>query len=500
MIRKTPTQRANEFVNKAIIKKKFNELTISSHDILRLEKFFENYLKTFHGEVPEGLYCTLGKFLTYRDSTDDLYQCYQNLRKFKTGSLEHFTALYGYKEGSKRYLDRSKNISQKIKVDENKRLDKFLRKKCVSSILKKENLTCEQLLELDKLLRSKDYNKFNDNESIVIDLVLNFAPNFVERYNIIKSLSHTDIEYYKARYANNYLEKYHENKIKKVSDAKNNFKNCKEYWIQRGFCEVDAHEKSNLVQKSRAEKAKNILKNQISPRSIEYWINKGYSINDAKETVRSIQVRDLNYYINAYGEDIGYHKYQTTIQSRLSKWYNKSQIERETINKSKGRTYQQLIEKFGEDAANSIIEKRLISNPSISTESKIFFKQLDENLSYELSNISITGYKCPERWINSNGKMYFLDYIINNCVIEYNGSFWHADSRLFKENDWHSGVKKLAKEIWQNDKEKLDTLVKLGYNVLTIWSLDVKEDIQKEINKCKDFLREHLSTSDQGTV
>jgi very-short-patch-repair endonuclease len=46
----------------------------------------------------------------------------------------------------------------------------------------------------------------------------------------------------------------------------------------------------------------------------------------------------------------------------------------------------------------------------------------------------------------------------------------------------------LAKEIWEYDKIKIQTAMKHGYLVLTIWESDYNENKEEIIKKCIDFL------------
>ena len=492
MRRKTPKQRASEFKSKAVIRKKFKNLIVTDQDRLRLEVFFKKYLEIYNGEVPDSLYCTLGNLIMYCQPKTDLFEHYLKLKSFKVGTLQHYMLLYGDAEGRSRFLKRQNIISDARSLSDNEKVSAFLRKKCVSSILKKDKLSDEQLLELERLLLSKKYSDFYDNESIIVDIVLNFSPDFVSRYNVIKTSSPTSIEYFKARYADNYLDELNRYKKLKSSGAKRNFANCKNYWIARGLTDNAAKESAHLIQKERAAKAKELLTGRVSPRSIEFWINKGMTETEAEDIVRKIQTRDLDFYIDTYGEDEGTYRYQEIIQKRLASWYSRSEEDRNARNNRKGRTYLQLIEKYGGDPAFDIIQKRLVSNPAVSKESKDFFRKLDSAVCPGISKKSVTGYKGPERWIKHSQGIFFVDYIVENCIIEYNGSYWHADKRLFEAEDWHSGARKTVKEIRKQDEERLDILQKLGYKILIIWSTDVNKNSINEINKCKDFLNEHI--------
>lgn len=73
---------------------------------------------------------------------------------------------------------------------------------------------------------------------------------------------------------------------------------------------------------------------------------------------------------------------------------------------------------------------------------------------------------------NGKKRHLFPDGIIEEekVIIEYNGSFWHADpKRGYKDTDViHHGI--TAKEIWDRDLKKVKTYESYGYYVFTIWS------------------------------
>jgi hypothetical protein len=66
----------------------------------------------------------------------------------------------------------------------------------------------------------------------------------------------------------------------------------------------------------------------------------------------------------------------------------------------------------------------------------------------------------------------------HNCVIEINGSYWHADPKIFKENDvvylpGTTGV--LAKDIWAADEIKKNNAIKNGFNYFCIWEKETQD-------------------------
>ena len=63
-----------------------------------------------------------------------------------------------------------------------------------------------------------------------------------------------------------------------------------------------------------------------------------------------------------------------------------------------------------------------------------------------------------------------------NLIIEFHGSFWHADIRLFpNDNDIvHHNIS--AGDIRKSNEEKKQLYKKLGYNYIEIWSKDFLDD------------------------
>ncbi|MBC8428559.1 hypothetical protein H8D04_01610 [bacterium] len=59
-------------------------------------------------------------------------------------------------------------------------------------------------------------------------------------------------------------------------------------------------------------------KNNISPYKIEHWVNKGYSIKDAKYEISIRRPYNINYWINKFGDVIGKEKYYDFITKGTS--------------------------------------------------------------------------------------------------------------------------------------------------------------------------------------
>ena len=70
----------------------------------------------------------------------------------------------------------------------------------------------------------------------------------------------------------------------------------------------------------------------------------------------------------------------------------------------------------------------------------------------------------------SPGK-YRFDFFLPDCnlVLEYNGSYWHADPSIYKPDDYIVKKGKMASEIWEYDKEKIKYIEEKGFLIRIIW-------------------------------
>lgn len=70
-----------------------------------------------------------------------------------------------------------------------------------------------------------------------------------------------------------------------------------------------------------------------------------------------------------------------------------------------------------------------------------------------------------------------------NLIIEFQGSFWHADIRLFPTDDLIVHHHKTAKECRDCNINKENLYKSLGYNYIEVWSLDYLNDKEKCIKE-----------------
>lgn len=268
----------------------------------------------------------------------------------------------------------------------------------------------------------------------------------------------------------------------KIEKRSNHFL-CKEYYTKRGFTEEEAIAKIKNIQIKNAANVNH--KNKANPYSKEYWISKGLNEVEVK-----LNIENLKYKTNPY-KNWSDEKTNEIIRKRKNTYYAKTDKERKNINKSRGRTKNQLEKKFGVYKTQKILKDRGKGrrNSFFRRYSKIsesFFNELQSSYDKKIF------YGNEEKWIRYNSnKGFYVDCLYNKKIIEFNGDFYHANPKIYESDSIIEISKKNIKEaneIWQKDQFKIDKLKSLGYEILIIWERDVRKTRQKILNKCLNFL------------
>ena len=486
---KSPQIRATEYASKPTVKRILGEHWLPDKELMtELEVFWTRYLTDNPGkEVGDRPYNQTAKMIL-GGARIGLYENTQRLGMLQPHTLEHYQCLYGIDLGLAKYKNRSSLISSSIAItDTDDAVDAFFRLKHVGKMIAKSDLSNDQLSELGLLFKAYPRNTFKDCWLLVADLVRYHHPDYVGRFKTCRSCDYHSREYLMARYGND-ESKLAELKLKQQADAFDNFSNTPRYWLLRGFDNDAAVLAAHQIQKNRAARAGNKSRGKpCGPRTAHYWISRGHSQEEATKLVSAWQRRDTDWFVTMYGSDEGKVRYNQMIQRRQQTWYGRSDLDRQQRNSTKGKTKAKLIDKYGEERAFDIIRRRTSGTNKISKESVEFFVALDQTLG-DLATKSVTGYKGTERFVKFGNNITWVDYYLDGKIIEFHGSYWHADPRLFEADEIHNVINLPCKEVWERDHQRIDMLEKLGYTVLVIWSKDVDDDRQRELDRAKQFI------------
>jgi G:T-mismatch repair DNA endonuclease (very short patch repair protein) len=218
---------------------------------------------------------------------------------------------------------------------------------------------------------------------------------------------------------------------------------------------------SKIAKKARQTSIKNGNENT----TITYYLKRGYSNQEAKEKLKERQTTfSLEKCIAKYGEKNGKQKWK----DRQEKWQKtltaKPEEEQDRINNDKVR-------KTGGHSNQSIELFSLLPYP-------------DARWSKNGGELGVTII------LDGKRRRKMPDFTLDNKIIEYFGSYWHADIRIYDNNKLikHRGNPILASEIRKNDNIYITELIKLGYKVKIVWELDFKNNKQLVIQECIDFL------------
>ncbi len=224
-------------------------------------------------------------------------------------------------------------------------------------------------------------------------------------------------------------------------------------------CNVRWYNKNSDRKEKAAKSLSEIYKNDKSllPQNVEYWIKKGFNEEEATQKVKERQTTfSKEICIKKYGKKEGLKRWQ----ARQDKW-------QETLNSK------------SDEEIREINKRKIPRNPSSITISVV---------EYRLRNtLNVQPLVLQREDILSH---YVYDLCKGNKIIEYNGDYWHCNPIKYLPDYYNSRLKMKAKEKWKKDKEKIDFAKSKGYDVKVIWEKDYKDNPNKVIKECLEFLND----------
>jgi very-short-patch-repair endonuclease len=115
-------------------------------------------------------------------------------------------------------------------------------------------------------------------------------------------------------------------------------------------------------------------------------------------------------------------------------------------------------------------------------------KEFAEMLSEALGPLENTTMTKPfGKWSHLLNSYVIYDIQHQGKIIEFNGDYWHANPKLYKDDAVIRG--RTAKEIQHYDKLKIQTAENLGFECMTIWESEFNADKTGTINKVKIWMQ-----------
>jgi hypothetical protein len=251
-------------------------------------------------------------------------------------------------------------------------------------------------------------------------------------------------------------------------------------------------------------------KKAISPKNKEHWLKKGYTIDEAKDFAEK-QVSSMQ---KVFQEKIKNNpeEYLDRCESQLDYWINRKGFTLEEAKlavkeRQKTFTLDKCIKKYGEKEGTKIWKERqekwskkienLYKQGKFTKFCKNNWSNVEENFIRHLINkiglneenyFSCINGKQFFRHFKEFGQTFAYDFVLNKKIIEFNGDYWHCNPNFYNPEYFNASLQCTAQEKWDFDKFKNNCIKNKGYQVLTIWESEYKENPEKTIEKCINFL------------
>jgi hypothetical protein len=175
------------------------------------------------------------------------------------------------------------------------------------------------------------------------------------------------------------------------------------------------------------------------------------------------------YFIEKYGEDTGFKKYLE-------------------INRKKADTHDPRVisEKLGItlDDAVSVILDRVSSGRRFISNCEEEFTDMLEVITGPLEYVSAR--RPYGKWSYLLDSYVVYDIKHKNCIVEFNGDYWHANPKFYLPTASVRG--NLAVDIWNGDMLKLKTAESFGFKTYVVWENDFLTNKQETVNKVAKWI------------
>jgi len=165
----------------------------------------------------------------------------------------------------------------------------------------------------------------------------------------------------------------------------------KNYWVHKYGVGIGDEKYYEFITNGSLGKKHGNTRRIKNHRCVEYWVERGYSTEDAKKIISDKQSTfSLDSCIKKYGEDVG----RKIFLDRQKKWQctikNKHATELTAINEKKTRSLQKIIEQHGDDWIRYYIDEKLKHNNEVSRIAKLCLEKFDtkDDLIHNFKNIS----------------------------------------------------------------------------------------------------------------
>jgi len=90
---------------------------------------------------------------------------------------------------------------------------------------------------------------------------------------------------------------------------------------------------------------------------------------------------------------------------------------------------------------------------------------------------------------------FVVTYRSKKVAVEFYGDFFHMNPNVYVKSDVNVFLNKTAGDLWNHDKNRLETIKSLGLPVLVVWEKEFIENRDLVISETVDFIRNALDLS-----
>lgn len=220
------------------------------------------------------------------------------------------------------------------------------------------------------------------------------------------------------------------------------------------------------------------------PSELKHWIRKGFDPNEAAQKVidfqRKMSLKGNNEITCAKRSKKNSGSNNPMSLQSISVREGVSIEEAKTLTPCygrKGKLHPFFGKKHTEQSLYKIANAHHLITPDYRSKPEIELAQFCSQIGDIKCNVRVG------RW---NVDILFED---RKLIVEFFGDFWHLNPKFYASSDRHGFHNKFitAQDIWNRDQYKIDSLQKLGYNVIVIWENDWHLNKQICQNKITDL-------------
>lgn len=222
---------------------------------------------------------------------------------------------------------------------------------------------------------------------------------------------------------------------------------------------IEKQKRSRSIKKSwdiddgtRREISKNNMIIHCNPVSSEYWVR------DKALITRHKNEKWANYTDDGYANLVEKNR-NKIVSDQTRERQSKSAIAR-GYNLPDGFTHSDKTKKLISDKITELWE-RGIYTPTFKSKGHAEIEEIINTIGYDV----VCEY-------NISGKYYDIYIPELNIIIEYNGTYWHYDPRIYDSGYYDVSRDRYVDTVWKYDEKKIQLSLDNGYTTIVIWQLD----------------------------